>query len=308
MAAERAPAAPGHLPPVGFLLLGGLTLFWGLNWPFMKIALGELPVWTFRSFCLLAGGIGLLTLSRLGGRSLYVPPSQRGPLVLCALFNVLGWHLCSGYGISLIPAGRAVIVAFTMPLWATLFGSLLLGERITQAKIIGLGLGLAGLAVLIGPDLTALGTAPLGAAFMLAAAFSWATGTVLLKRFSWTPGSGALAGWQLLIGAVVIVPGALLLDGLPEAERFTTPVILSTVYVILLPMLFCQWAYFEVVRLFPAALAAMGTLAIPVVGVFASALVLGEAVGWRELAALALVCSALAVVLVRPALRAGARP
>ena len=62
------------------------------------------------------------------------------------------------------------------------------------------------------------------------------------------------------------------------------------------------------VRLFPAALAAIGTLAIPVVGVFASALVLDEPVGWRELAALALVCSALAAVLLRPALRAGARP
>ena len=49
-------------------------------------------------------------------------------------------------------------------------------------------------------------------------------------------------------------------------------------------------------RLFPATLAAIGTLAIPVVGVYASALVLGESVAVREVAALALTCAALAAV------------
>ena len=55
------------------------------------------------------------------------------------------------------------------------------------------------------------------------------------------------------------------------------------------------------------ALAAIGTLAIPVVGVFSSALVLGEAVGFRELLSLGLVCSALAVVLGLPNLRPARR-
>ena len=68
-------------------------------------------------------------------------------------------------------------------------------------------------------------------------------------------------------------------------------------------MVFCHWAWFSVVRLFPAAIAAIGTLAIPIVGVFSSALVLGEPVGLRELASLGLVCAALAVVLLLPALR-----
>ena len=68
-------------------------------------------------------------------------------------------------------------------------------------------------------------------------------------------------------------------------------------------MVFCHWAYFRTVRLFPAAIAAIGTLAIPVVGVYSSALVLGEPVGWRELGALLLICGALAAVLLAPAHR-----
>jgi drug/metabolite transporter (DMT)-like permease len=306
MTVDGAPPASGRaepLPPVGFVLLAGLTLFWGANWPMMKIALGEISVWSFRSLCLLGGGIGLLTLAGLSGRSLAIPRREIGPLVLCAVFNVVGWHLFSGYGVSLIPAGRAVIIAFTMPLWATLLSGLVLGERLTVAKMIGLALGLAGLAVLIGPDLTVIGSAPLGTLCMLGAATSWATGTVLLKRFTWSVGSARLAGWQLLIGAIPVVSGALVIGDLPSPASLSTEALLATAYVIALPMVFCHWAYFQIVRLFPAALAAIGTLAIPVVGVFASALMLGEDVGVRELASLVLVCGALAVVLGLPAIR-----
>ncbi len=306
MAAEPPPAAPGsgeHLPPAGFLLIAGLTLFWGATWPAMKIVLGELPVWTFRGFCLAGGGAGLLLLARLSGRSLYLPPGERLPLVLVALVNVVGWQLCSAYGVSLIPASRAVIVAFTMPLWATLFGAVILGEALTRAKLAGLALGMTGLALLIGPDLTDLGHVPLGSIMMLGAALSWAAGTVLIKRFTWTVDSAVLAGWQLLIPAVPIAMGALLIDGPPQVTGLSTQALIAIVYVLMLPMIFCQWAYFHLVRLFPAGLAAIGTLAVPVVGVFSSALVLGEATGWRELVALALVCSALGVVLVLPARR-----
>jgi drug/metabolite transporter (DMT)-like permease len=66
-------------------------------------------------------------------------------------------------------------------------------------------------------------------------------------------------------------------------------------------MLFGQWAYFKIVHLFPASIAAIGTLAIPIVGVFSSALMLDEAVGISDLMALALICSALVSVLVPPA-------
>jgi drug/metabolite transporter (DMT)-like permease len=292
---------------MGYVLLAGLTLFWGANWPAMKIILAEVPVWWFRSSCLLVGGFGLLTIGRLSGLSLFVPRQQRGPLLLCALFNIVGWHLCSAYGISLMPAGRAAIVAFTMPLWASLLGSFVLGEALTRGKLIGLALGVSGLAVLIGPDLAVLGAAPLGAFFMLLAALSWASGTVAVKRFVWSVPTATLIGWQLLAGAVPITLGAVLLQPPPDLGDLSREVWFALAYVFLFPMLFCQWAYFATVRLFPASIAAIGTLAIPVVGVYSSALMLGESVGLQELTALALICGALAGVLLLPALRPAKR-
>ncbi len=297
------------LPPLGFLLLAGLALFWGGNWPAMKVVLGEIPVWPFRSICLIVGGVALLTLSRLSGRSIRVPSNEIKPLLVCVVFNILGWHLLSGYGISLIEAGRASIIAFTMPVWAALFGRFVLGEALTPAKLFGLLLGVAGLTVLIGPDLRSLGAAPLGAAFMLGAAISWAMGTVVMKRFRWTIPVATLAGWQLLIGAVPITLGAFAFEEFPNPADLSLPALASLLYILSFPMVFCHWAWFTVVRLFPAAMAAIGTLAIPIVGVLSSGLLLGEPVGSRELAALALVCAALAVVLVLPGLRAAkARP
>ncbi len=302
MTQQNATGAP-PLPLLGYGLLVGLTIFWGANWPFMKIALSELPVWWFRSFCLLLGGGGLLIISALSRDGLRVPRKEWRPLLICAVFNIIGWHLCSGYGVSLMPAGRAAIIAFTMPLWATLFGAFILGEAITRAKVLGLGLGLAGLAVLIGPDLILLGQAPLGAGFLVAAALSWGLGTALLKRQVWSISTTSLVGWQLIAGFVPVTLGALVIDPFPDVTALSEPVLWSLAYVIAFPMLFCQWAYFRTVRLFPASIAAIGTLLIPVVGVYSSALILDEPVGPEELLALFLICAGLAAVLLLPVLR-----
>jgi drug/metabolite transporter (DMT)-like permease len=62
-------------------------------------------------------------------------------------------------------------------------------------------------------------------------------------------------------------------------------------------MIYCHWAYFALVRIFPAGIAAIGTLAVPVVGVFSSTLILNEPVGLSEVAALALVVTALSMAL-----------
>jgi len=141
--------------------------------------------------------------------------------------------------------------------------------------------------------------------FMLLAAISWGFGTVLFKRFTWTAPVATVVGWQLFAAVVPIAVVALLTEPVPDLTQLSTKAILALAYLFALPMVFCQWAYFKVVSIFPAAIAAMGTLAVPIVGVYSSALILGEPVGWQELTALVLICSALASVLVVPALLNG---
>ncbi len=289
------------------LLLASLSLFWGLNWPGMKIILSEMTVWWFRALCLLVGGSILMTLSALSGNRCRLRPGEIGPILLCGSFAILGWMVFSAYGVSLMPAGRASIIAFTMPLWATLIAAWALGEAITRYKIFGLLLGLTGLAVLIGSDLLILKRAPVGAFFMLLAAISWAIGTVLLKRIAWQIPTLSNIAWQLLLSAIPVTLIAGLSEPLPDMTSLSIPAVIALVYLFLFPMSFCQWAYFKTVGLLPASVAAIGTLMVPVIGVYSSHLILDERVGLNDLLALLLVLSALVLVLVVPAWRASRR-
>ena len=284
-----------------YLLLAALSLFWGLNWPGMKIILSEVSVWWFRSLCLIFGGSFLMLISALSGNRCRLHLDEVGPVLFCGSFAILGWMVFSAYGVSLMPAGRASIIAFTMPLWATIFAAWVLGERITVSKIAGLMLGLAGLGVLIGPDLLILRRAPVGALFMLLAALSWGLGTVLLKRIAWRLPTLSNVAWQLLLSAIPVTLIAVLTEPFPDLSALSGRAIIALVYLFLFPMSFCQWAYFKTVGLLPASIAAIGTLMVPVIGVFSSYLILDERVGASDIVALLLVLSALVLVLLVPA-------
>ena len=294
----------GTPPREGMILLASLTLFWGVNWPAMKLAVMDIDPWTFRMLCLVAGGGGLLLVARFSGaRRLSIPRGDLGPLLLASLLNVTGWHLGTAFGLTFMGAGRASIIAFTMPVWASLFGVLVLGERLTRVRLAGLGLGVAGLGVLLVPELGRIGASPWGAVLMLVAAASWAGGTVAVKARRWGLDTAALSGWQLVFGGIPVALGWALL-GRPETLLTASWGSLGgALYAMLIPMIYCYWAWFRIVALFPASLAAIGTLAIPVIGVFSSALLTGERVGPGEIAGLVLVVAALVLVLMVPAKR-----
>ncbi len=288
------------LPSFGLALLMFLSLFWGTNWPLMKIGLKEIPVWTFRTLCLFLGGFGVLCIAKANRLRLTIPRSELWPLVVVSVLNVTGWHLCSGYGLIYMDAGRAVIIGYTMPVWASILSTFILGERLTLTRLTGLLMGIAGLLILVGPDARVLGSAPLGAIFMLGAAVTWAGGTVLLKYFRWTMPITVLSGWQLILGGIPVIVGAFVLEPVTVLLHVSWEAALATGYVILIGNILCFWAWMKVVHLFPASVASIGTLAIPVIGVLSSAVVLGEPVGAGEIAALILVIVALSIVLIRP--------
>lgn len=288
----------------GLLLLAAITLLWGANWPAMRMAVQEIPVWTFRAIGLVGGGGGLLVIAGAARLPLRIPRRELGPLLVSAFFNITVWHLLSAAGLTLLPAGRAAIIAFTMPLWASLIAWPLLGETPTARNFAGLGLGLVGMAALVLPDWDAVVAAPYGVLLMLAAALSWAIGTVSLKYWRWTMPTTVLTGWQVLLGGAPIVIGMLLFDRGFDPGTVSLPVWGAMVYTVIAAMIFCHWAWFKIVATFPAPVAALGTLAIPVVGVASSSLLLSEPLGLDLIAALAFVLGGLALVIFRPAKRA----
>ena len=303
MSERKSAPEQGESAATGLILLALITLFWGVNWPAIKLSVNEVPVWTFRTICLLAGAAGLFAIAAAARLSLRIPRQDLQPLVIAALGNITGWHLFSAVGVTMMQPGRASILAFTMPLWAAPIAAIWLKERIDGLRLFGLAVGMLGLAVLVVPDWANLQAAPWGPVFMLLAAISWAFGTVALKAHRYAMPTTSLVAWQMLLGGVPIFIGALLFDHDFDPAAVSGLGWGAVAYAALIPMVFCHWAWFRVVAIYPAVVAAIGTLAIPVVGIISSAMITGDQVGWDEILSLALVVLALFLVLVAPQLR-----
>jgi drug/metabolite transporter (DMT)-like permease len=295
--ATRAATSAHPIPARALWLLAALAVFWGVNWPIMKIVLLEWNVWHFRTACLVLGSASLFALARLLRLPLRVPHGQWGRLAGASIFNITGWHLLSGFGVSLLPSGRASINGYTMPLWVLPLSMWLLHERMTRRKIAGLALGFAGLLLLIGDDLLRLQQAPLGTLSMLGAAVSWSIGIVIIKRWPVSLPTTVMTGWMMLLGAIPVVLGAALFGG-SEFHNLSPTAWLAFAYVIFVAMVFCQWAFMRIVTLLPATITGISSLTVPVVGVFSGMVMLGEQPGAAEWMALALILAALAVVML----------
>jgi drug/metabolite transporter (DMT)-like permease len=286
------------VPRAAVVLIAAISVLWGLNWPIMKVAVTELSPWTFRTVCVVISGVGLMLLAWASGESLSVPRRQWRALLIVSVFSVTGWHLFSAFSLVHMGGGRGAIVAYTMPIWAALFSAWYLKERPTRRRLTALVVGMAGILFLIGPDLLGIGHDPLGPMFMIGAAICWAAGIVTLKGERWQIGIMALTGWQLLLGGIPIVLAWLVVEPHPDLSRLTWAGGLATLYAATVALIFCFAAHNKVVTLLPATAAAISTLAIPVVGLLSSAWLLGEPIGWRDVAALVLVLASIALVLL----------
>jgi len=293
-----------RLPPRLWGVLGGLTLAWGFNWTALKVALSEVPPWTFRSLCLGLGSAVLFAALRAGGQRLVLPRGQWGRLWLLALLNITAWNMLIAFGVALIPSGRAAILAYTMPVWAVPLSIWLLGERITRSKLAGLTLGMCGLALLLSESFVSLGSAPLGSLLILGAALSWAFGAVLQKRFPVSLPAGLYTAWIMLLGGVPIFAGALLLEDPAALRNVGLPAALGTAYNVFIAFAFAHWAWIKIATSVPVSVFSISMLIIPVVGVLSGMLFLGERPTWAEYAALALVIASLLTVL-RPRVARG---
>ncbi len=284
-----------RLPRQGLLLLAALSLFWGANWPIMKMVLSEVPPLYFRSCCLLLGGVGMLTLARVSGMSLKVPAGQWNRVLWLAVFNIAGWNALVIIGVSLLPSGRAALLGYTMPLWSVMLSIWFLGERLTLRSVIGLLLGLAGIVVLMGGSLEGMKQAPAGVVCMILGAWSWAIGVVLFKRLPVAMPTSSLTGWTMLVGSLPLLVMAIPL----ETSRLVVPSfwpVFGMLYNTFVAFMFCYWAWNRIVLMVPVSVSSLSSLSTPLIGVLGGVVFLGEPLGWQEITAALLILAAVGSV------------
>jgi drug/metabolite transporter (DMT)-like permease len=280
-----------------------LALVWGCNWPVLKMGVSELAPLTFRGITLPLAAVGMLVVARIAGDSIRVPRELWPRLCVLALFNIAGWNGFVLFGVQQLPAGRSAILAFTMPIWATMIATFVLHEPISRRKLLGLVLGGAGMLVLIGGEIVVVRTAPFGALMILAAAILWAFGTVLLRKWQPSVSQNALSGWMTLLGWIPLAALAPFLDSQPlavELARLSPRGWFAIVYNVVFAGTVANLVWFMLARTLPVAVSSLASLPIPVVGVISGMVLLGERPGLQEWVALALVVAALFIVMSGP--------
>src|SRR5689334_819319 len=173
-----------HPPPVVYLYLAVTVVTWAGNWPLMKLALADVSPLQF--VLLRLGGTIALLLPMLPAMRIPLLPARGERLTLAwvGLLQVAGFLIFSIIGLAIVPAGRAIVLAYTMALWAIPIGLWLWPEGYGRRQLAGAAVGFAGLVLFMNPGLVDWTNrrALAGNGLLLAAAICWALGSCLYRR------------------------------------------------------------------------------------------------------------------------------
>jgi drug/metabolite transporter (DMT)-like permease len=246
----------------------------------------EWPPLSARGWTGIAGGLLLAALAAMRGQSLRVPEGQWPRLLLSAFLNVTTWMTLMGLALLWLPASEAAVIAYTMPVWASLLAWLILGERMSLARLLALVMAFGGIAALLGGNGIDASMAKLpGILMVLTGAFAFALGTVAAKRLPITMPLIASSALQIGIGCVPVALAGLVFEH-PELAALSALGWWLLAYMTVIQFCIAYVCWFAALERLPASVAAIGTMAVPVIGVVASALALHEPLGPGQIAAL----------------------
>jgi drug/metabolite transporter (DMT)-like permease len=294
-----SPPNPSTQPPhesraLGYGLLLIATIIWGINWPVAKYLLHELPPLTMRTLPGVFGALILAGFVLAKGQSLRVPRGEWGRLILYSVLVVSAWMGLMGLSLVHLPASETAILGATLPVWAAGLAWPILGEQLTWMRIVAIAMAIGGVVLLMGGDVSVSWDKVPGIAYALIAALLFALGTVLAKRrpLAMPPLAGAV--WQIGLGCFPVALIGILfehphLGGMSHLGWSLFG--FSTVFQVTIG--FACW--FAALERLPASIAAIGTLIVPVTGVVASAISLGEPLGIPQIGALLLTVTGVAI-------------
>jgi drug/metabolite transporter (DMT)-like permease len=278
-------------------LLVALCLLWGTTWPMMKIALEDIPPLSMRTLTAAFGMVCLLIICLVTRRRLRVATAKMwGHVFIISLLNIAAFSLLTAFAQIAASTSRVTILIYTMPIWTVLLAWLLLRERPTSRQFLAVVLCGLGIGVLIYP-LAAKGV-PFGLLLALAAGMSWGAGTIYVKWARVELDPLVLAFWQLVIALFIIAACLIVFDGRLNLDHAQAKSLLATAYAGVIGSGIAYAMWFEIVRRLPAATASLGSLGIPVVGVVATVLMLGEHPTVTDIVGFALIFAASASMLL----------
>ena len=164
----------------------------------MAVTLDTFEIMLYRSLIGVAivAGFGALA-GRLGG--LATRRHRLGLHLVRNVFHFTGQNLWF-YALALIPLAQVFALEFTTPIWVAILAPLVLGERLTRARLVAAVLGFAGILVVARPGVIEVGAGQVAA---LAAAIGFAGSVLATKALSRTESVWTILFWMTVMQTVL---------------------------------------------------------------------------------------------------------
>jgi drug/metabolite transporter (DMT)-like permease len=276
-------------PVSAILALIGLAIVWGYNWVVMKIAVRDAAPFDFAAMRTLFGALSLFLVMIALRRPLKpkaIPETALfGVLQVTGTIGLISWALVSG------GAGKTAVLNYTMPFWGLLFAWFFLGETVKGRQWGSIGMALGGLVCILMPF--SLSSDLLSKGLAITAGITWALSSIVAKRLQKRETVDLLSftAWQMLFGSLPLMAIAFVLPSPPV--QWTGSFIAALLYNIIPGSAIAWLLWLHALNRLSAGVAGLGTLAVPVVGVLAAWLQLGERPSLTEAIGMGLIAIAL---------------
>ncbi len=274
-------------------------VFWGSTYLGIKVAVDSVPPALMAGLRFFTAGTLMVAWCAWRGRQVRLSWPEAFRLLLIGVLLLTCSNVVLAWAEQTLPTGLSALIVSITPLWFLIIESWLLrGDRISGAGLVGLALGICGIAVLLWPKLiatSAIGREQFFASLaLLGASLSWATGSVLAKRWESSVDPFVASGWEMVFaGAVNILVGAA--SGEPARAHWTASGLGAIAYLVV----FGSWvgfsAYIWLLHNVPMPKVATYAYVNPVVAVFLGWLVLHEHLDAYILAGSAIVVASVAL-------------
>jgi drug/metabolite transporter (DMT)-like permease len=298
--AESTTDRASHSPALVWGPLLAVYLIWGTTYLAIRVVNETMPP-------LLSAGVRFV----IAGAALYLWAVRRGDregdrptlnqwrsaLIVGALLLV-GGNGGVVWAERTVPSGVVALIIALVPLWMAVFDRIALHRPLGARTVIGLVLGFAGTALLVGQGVNAGSFDLRGAMFAFGASIAWATGSLYSRKAPLPKRPFVGNGMQQLLGGALLVVVGISIGELGDVDpqEFSRASLLAFGYLIVFGSLIAFTSYLWLLRNARTTLVATYAYVTPVVAVFLGWLILDEPVGLRTIVAAAVIVIAVALI------------
>ena len=278
-----------------------LCLIWGSTWLFIKLGLQDLPPFTFAGIRFVISSAILFAIIKIRGIRL---PRKRSDWMLLAVTGVLSFSLNYGavfWGEQRITSGLAAVLQATIPVFGLVIAHFYLpSERMTLPKILGVIMGVAGVAVIFSDQLSVAGPSALaGSAAVVVGAACAAYANVLVKARGGNMEPAILAGAQMVFGLIPLLAAGWFLERGTFYFRWTTLAVVCLLYLAIVGSVIAFLLYYWLVQNMDVTNTMLVALVTPVIAVAVGMVFLNEELNWRLFVGGLMIISGIGMIVIR---------